>query len=91
MLSFKKEDYEAISACSAVLEKNKKLFQGTDKKTVMQFCEYAKGLEKRMEEDKRKHADAMKKYRTDPQTKEKAQAIDRRAQEKYQAKKRSVK
>lgn len=87
----KKNEYDSIIAVSALLEVHEYTFRGKERETVEDFLDMVTNLSERRRQGQIKHAEAIRAYRTNPETREKAQEIDKRAQVKFQAKKKSEK
>ena len=82
----KKTEYDSIIAVSALLEAHEYTFQGKERETVEDFLDMVTNLSERRKQDQIKHAEAIRAYRTNPETREKAQEIDRRAIAKFRLK-----
>ena len=86
MLRIRSNELSLLRDLKTTLEKNKGLFKGNEKEPVLRFLQYMDELEIRYAEDKTAQAKAMREFRTNPATKEKAKANDRKALAKFRSK-----
>ena len=86
MLRIRSNDLSLLRDLKSVLEKNKELFKGKDKEPILQFLQFMEDLEIRYVEDKTAQAKAMREFRTNPATREKAKENDRKALKKFRNK-----
>ena len=87
MSFLKKSEYDAVMAVYDLLKDKKSAFCGSELETLNTFFSEVETMQERRKTAQIKHAEATRAYRRNPETREKALEIDRRALKKYRSKK----
>ena len=84
-----KQEMQTIQDAYRVLNNLKPSFCGPEIATINAFCDTAKAIIERQDEEKALKAEYMRKRRTDPKTRDRAKEIDRKAIAKFRAKQKT--
>lgn len=90
MIIISSNDLQIITSTAAMLKRNLKDMSPEDRKTAKAFCTYAENAEARYQEDKEKHREQMRRYRTDPKTADKAREQTREASRRFREKRKAA-
>lgn len=83
MIHYSKEDFDIILETKGMIQGIMSELKGNSRETAKKYIAFCMSLEERDAIAKKKHSEVMRKYRSDPKTKERAAEIDRKAMERF--------